>query len=622
MHRILFAKWKHSAGRFLILFLVLCLASSFWSVSLQLYLQSVRSARYIEENTTTVALMEDTYSTVEENGIPVVVRDDFPPAVRMKLNKSPAVRGNNISRTFGAVADNIKPVLLTLEERALEAPACTHPGTGMGVFRIRYNGLIRSAEVGQRNGYSFTDENGEQKTADCVMRMYYGSAALLEVLESNESFYFPEEVGISFDLANEDGSLIFEVGKEYVVYGLYLGGPVFKMTNKMGKVYYSQTLELPEPAHSIYVSAQDDLYGSEVLVQDEHGIYEMRRLQPENAPCVLSADDPRIGDMIALAQHNNRMLNVTGVELIDGIPLFAMKEADLVEGRTFNAGENREGARVCVVSGRFAAANDLAIGDSISMELYEADYGNVPEARRKIQADMQGAVAKAQYEIIGLYDAMPYAPIRYYIDPNTIFVPIQSLPDGGFEGIGYANSMVLKNGANERFVEDAVKAGMKENSFVIYDGGYPQFMRSLEIMRRDTGVVFAVCMMLFFVLTVSALGMMVHHLWQDADVMMKVGADRRYALRYICLCVLPAVVISALTAYWMTCLAYEPMMLTMEKLYTLDRPIYSNLPAGSSGMLSSAMTPYPSVLGAVTAFAGGVMAAAGILRLRRERRAT
>ena len=605
------------------MFLVLCLASSFWSVSLQLYLQSIRSARYIEENTTTVAIREDTYSTVEENGIPVVVRDDFPPAVRMKLNKSPSVRGNNISRTFGAVADNIKPVLLTLEERAMEAPACTHPGTGMSVFRIRYNGLIRSTETGQAEGYMFTDVNGEKKMVDCVTRLHYGSATLLEVLEGNDSFYFPEEVGISFDLANEDGSLILEVGKEYVVYGQYLGGPVFKMTNKMGKVYYSQTLELPEPAHSIYISAQDDLYGSEVLVQDEYGMYEMRRLQHENAPCVLSADDPRIGDMIALAQHNNRMLNVTGVELIDGIPLFAMKEADLVEGRTFNAKENREGARVCVVSRRFAAANDLAIGDSINMELYEADYQQVSEVRRKIETTISQPVAgEASYEIIGLYDAMPYAPIRYYIDPNTIFVPIQSLPDGGFEGIWYANSMVLRNGANERFVEDAVKAGMKENSFVIYDGGYPQFMRSLEIMRRDTGVVFVVCMMLFFVLTVSALGMMVHHLWQDADVMMKVGADGRYALRYICFCVLPAVVISALTAYWVTCLAYEPMMLTMEKMYTLDRPIYSNMPAGSSGMLSSAMTPYPSVLGAVTAFAGGVMAAAGILRLRRERRAT
>ena len=76
-----------------------------------------------------------------------------------------------------------------------------------------------------------------------------------------------------------------------------------------------------------------------------------------------------------------------------------------------------------------------------------------------------------------------------------------------------------------------------------------QFMASLKTMQKDAGIVMAVCFLLFLVVTFASLSLMVQHLKKDVDIMLRIGADRKYTTRYMLLCVLPVILLAAVSAY-------------------------------------------------------------------------
>ena len=152
---------------------------------------------------------------------------------------------------------------------------------------------------------------------------------------------------------------------------------------------------------------------------------------------------------------------------------------------------------------------------------------------------------------------------------------------------------VLRNGSNEQFVLDLEKAGISADAYLIYDGGYTEYMESLQMMRRDTGIVLIVCTFLFTVVSFSALTMMVLHLKRDTEIMQKIGATQMYSTMYIWGCVLPVIVAAAIISYAVCCLIHAPMMELLETWYAFVKPKYSVM-AESQGVLKNTVAHYPS----------------------------
>ena len=102
MLRVLLSKYRHSTGRFLVLLLILVLASTFLDTSVQLFIQSIQSARIIEENTTTLAIEQIVYEMQEVDGVEQVVPLIYGNEVMKKAKKSAYVIDENETNTVFA----------------------------------------------------------------------------------------------------------------------------------------------------------------------------------------------------------------------------------------------------------------------------------------------------------------------------------------------------------------------------------------------------------------------------------------------------------------------------------------------------------------------------------------
>lgn len=224
------------------------------------------------------------------------------------------------------------------------------------------------------------------------------------------------------------------------------------------------------------------------------------------------------------------------------------------------------------------------------------------------------------FTIVGIYRTMEWGLNKFCFPPSTVFVPRNSLTVQGTKGIDFADSLILKNGSNEEFLQDAKDAGIREGVYTVYDGGYMQFIASLKTMQKDTAIVMLVCFLLYMVITFAALSMMVLHLKKDTEIMLRIGAEKGYVKRYMLLCVLPIICISAICTYAVSCVIHVPLMGLIEKWYELNRPVFSNLAADTQGMLTGNMDNVPLPLGTTIAWLLSVVMICVLIVSERERR--
>ena len=248
----------------------------------------------------------------------------------------------------------------------------------------------------------------------------------------------------------------------------------------------------------------------------------------------------------------------------------------------------------------------MQLGDTIHLNLFKSNYYRrtsdggtcyVMNASPVIKAPVQ----QDTFTIIGIYRTKEWGLNKFCFPPATVFVPLKSLTFQGTKGIDYADALILQNGSNEQFLQDVEDAGIRKGVYTIYDGGYMQFMASLKTMQKDATIVMAVCFLLFLVVTFASLSLMVQHLKKDVDIMLKIGADRKYTTRYMLLCVLPVILLAAVSAYSIGCVIHVPLMAVIEKWYAMSRPIYSNMVADAQGMLTGNMEDLPLPIGTGTA---------------------
>lgn len=570
MERIFYSKMKHSGSRFVLLWLTLVLTFTFLDASVQLFIQSIQSAKIIEENTTTLAIEQIVYEMQEVNGTKQIVPVVYGNEVMKKAKQSAAVIDTNETNTVFATGKGLNTVYPSLSANA-DGALSQLGAEQIAVFQLRCISAVPE----------YKDYGG--------MVTYELAFPVVEALAIHPGSRIPKNIIVRGVSSYVGEPVPFELGKEYVVIGHFIGIEVFRGMSKVGKYIYSDDSDISYPIFEI-------------------GVNDFQPGVQQFADCeaIMEADDPRVENLLKIAKQNYGMFMVTGIDQIEGIPLFAMNEAYIVKGREYTREEVKSGARVCLISTAFAEENKLQLGDTIHLNLFKSNYYRrtidggtcyVMNASPVIKAPVQ----QDTFTIIGIYRTKEWGLNKFCFPPATVFVPLKSLTFQGTKGIDYADALILQNGSNEQFLQDMEDAGIRKGVYTIYDGGYMQFMASLKTMQKDAGIVMAVCFLLFLVVTFASLTLMVQHLKKDVDIMLKIGADRKYTTRYMLLCVLPVILLAAVSACIVGCVIHVPLMAVIEKWYAMSRPIYSNMVADAQGMLTGNMEALPLPIGTGTA---------------------
>lgn len=591
MLRVLRSKFRHSWGRLAVLFMVLLLATVFLDTSVQLFIQSIQSAKIIEENTTTLAIEQIVYEIQEVYGQQQVVPVIYGNEAMNKAKKSSAVIDANETNTLVARGEGLMPVF---PNRAAQANGATTQmrSEKVAVFRVRC--ITEQAELSP-----FFDE---------TQNFYYLTMQVLDAPVLHPGFYIPNKITIRGVCYADNPTIPFELGKDYLVAGCYDEWAVFEDFNSIGKRIYTHLGE-----------------AGEYILDVGFGTFQVEIPQYADCAAVMDADDPRAENLLNIARFNTELFMVTGVNQMEGIPIFAMNDAYLAKGRTFSREEVKNGDRVCLISTAFANANKIALGDQIDLTLYKHNimndtwnYGRIyqiPYTARILPIAQQDS-----FTVIGIYQTKEWAANKFAFPPSTVFVPLDSLTAQGRKGVDFADCLILENGSNEQFLQDMRDAGLKDGAYTVYDGGYVQYMQSLQTMRKDTALVMAVCLLLYLVIAAASLSMMVQHLKMDAEMMLRVGADDGYARRYMLLCILPIAILASVCAYAIGCMIHVPLMGLIEKWYAVIRPKFSNLPSDAQGMLTANMAAVPLPVGVAAGWLISMMITWRLVCSRLERR--
>lgn len=322
---------------------------------------------------------------------------------------------------------------------------------------------------------------------------------------------------------NEDGTIPFEKGKSYLVFGYFEGDPigytpVFDTDPATGKTtisiekrpikdgFYSFTLiddwrsmsdmleSIPgDVTHSVEGLDVEDYYRLRLLGKRDDGTYyyyQMPECWTHFAECTgsveefLKSAEGRVWreKLIPLCELNHRSASVVLTDNLQSLYMFNNGYADIVDGREIAPKEYAQGDNVCIVSVEYAKYNGLQLGDSINIDYYKTsnlktqivESGSLGAEPLRYDLLRHGVLipekridVKKDYKIIGIYSAPAFKGGTQLFTADTIFVPKASVPDAEkYEDPSqrWLQSFILRNGSEEKFFE-ALKHASYDGEF-------------------------------------------------------------------------------------------------------------------------------------------------------------
>lgn len=320
----------------------------------------------------------------------------------------------------------------------------------------------------------------------------YDAAFSVEEIISRSSAYdcfpSPETIHVYSQICTRDGSVPFEEGKTYLVFGLYHDYPVktgmglFQDEHDHEHADYTQlTTEnryiIPFPEISSNLSREP----SSVVM---HSKGSMTYLSPSDNLLpwyveyrgglrpFLASDEASVWNEIIIpcCQLNQESASVILTDKATSMYSFNTGDQSIVSGRFFTQEEYEQGRDVCVVSAAYAALNNWNLGDSITMEFYDSGFGEFSNGatsnsifsakdpgsywQRHYFLPEDGIGVSKSYTIVGLYIGPRFVFSSYSFNADTIIIPKASVPDAeAYETLAdpLMNSFVLKNGTADAF---------------------------------------------------------------------------------------------------------------------------------------------------------------------------
>lgn len=249
------------------------------------------------------------------------------------------------------------------------------------------------------------------------------------------------------------------------------------------------------------------------------------------------------------------------------IPVYHLGGMSLKEGRLITEKEYESGAKVCLASDQTAELQGWTIGDKLDMSFYEFEamgsandeWGfNHPFWHR----DTEGFFDESEYEIVGIYTqnpiignsdvasstlAMPWYTI--YVPENSVKVPIE--PEEK-KVHGALLSIRLENGSIDRFLADMEELGLTEEKegqynpkFTFYDQGYSIVQPGLEAMNGTAKLLLVLSAILLLVTCILLAFFFAQNQKQSVGIFRMLGGTKLKAISAVLVCALLVTIIGS-----------------------------------------------------------------------------
>lgn len=224
-------------------------------------------------------------------------------------------------------------------------------------------------------------------------------------------------------------------------------------------------------------------------------------------------DDPEWAEYTQASLYSASSFSVTLTENISRIPAWYEGAMFLHEGRMITEEEYASGAKVCMVSAKMAERQGWQVGDTLDMHLYSYDY-YFDEAMLTSSVyvipsgflnppvylkDCDGFFEEDTYTIVGIFGQRQFADFGetaeavYYNPWNAIYIPTNAAPNAPKGPIQPSLITIhLKNGgigAFKQAVEEMglteFRTGERQIKFSYFDQGYSKIKPGLDEMNRN-----------------------------------------------------------------------------------------------------------------------------------------
>jgi hypothetical protein len=417
-------------------------------------------------------------------------------------------------RIFNAVSDGIETIPLRTSGIGLEPQLAANSPHSVAAF------IVTCEIIEVDHWHLWTGE-------DTVQREYNAVFTVEEVLRLHSSFREPKTIRISFRM-NADGFSPFERKKQYAVMGRY---------DQAG--FGLSSLHIDDMWNDAFRAVVDQVHTHDELSALIKDTWRWSYVPPDAFP--VDVVEWRFSGDLTAGRQGHYVFELEGgldealasgqwapvKEAVESINIsagsfqilttnhpnslfrFNQRRNIIAEGRLFSDREIRDGARVCLVSARFADHNGLSVGDVLPLEIYNAVLGMTSVT---YMAGEDGTMATrsfwapswyspdleisepVEYTIVGIYNTLTLDFGDYAIFPGTVVIPDRSFgvlsgePESKFTLHRHtpllADGMIVPNGRIEETM--AVLNGIAEGyggMFRFYDQGYETVVTSLRNMR-------------------------------------------------------------------------------------------------------------------------------------------
>lgn len=375
-------------------------------------------------------------------------------------------------------------------------------------------------------------ENNDPEYWNLNYNAYCSVEEVVSLSDAYDCFPVPDAVIVSSGIYEKDGSIPFEVGKTYLVFGQYQDysverkGDGYKQNTSGGR-YIEPFLNSRGLLENCEMGERDGILyyypaeGQIPWVCEYEGTVEE----------FLASDVGSVWnkEILPICRMNQESAAVILTDSIQSMYAFNTGEKSLLSGRFFTNKEYEEGASVCIISAAYAEVNELQLGDILTLDLYDSDFSqatsNASRAaysgltpgvtlnRRCMMPEDSIGVCK-EYKIVGIYTGSRLGYGTYNFNADTIFIPKASVPveeiygeDLQYQGIGSAflSSFILENGTEEAFeayMEEQGFGGM----FMYFNQEFTSMEESLDALETNamrlmlvgSGAFVLVCVLFLF----------------------------------------------------------------------------------------------------------------------------
>lgn len=339
---------------------------------------------------------------------------------------------------------------------------------------------------------------------------------VLGVIGLNDGFQDPVGTNITLTLMVSDEqafeALNLQMGQRYLVYGM----DYFDMD-----WLASQTKNTSWEKNTVTMTVRD--LAQLQSLPEEYAVPTIAELTGSVEDFLSSEQGQLWQKALENISINNQAFPILGVDNLNYLAEFALGRTRIVQGRDFTVEELSGGTKVCILSESLAAANGIAVGDTITLQYYDLDEnspyqstlssgrGIVNPSARFYTTTTPFANVGESYTVVGLYRsqnewANPATNV-YAFTPNTVFVPktsVSTTMDYGNQGL--FRSYVLYSEQLEAFQQLAAEAGYPD-LFQCDDHGYAAVASALhdytEVAQRTLAIglcLGALVAVLFFLL--------------------------------------------------------------------------------------------------------------------------